>query len=375
MENLAVSTPAPLRGANAQVSDASLAGTPSDLASTSTAGQSFVELLSQQVTLLPPQDEKPLKPALKEEERQASDVSEQDLGLALLGTVAQPVMVDPALFQVQALLPVHPGKNDKSQALFTETSLSLSVAVDGKGLPSPGAKTPDIAASVDAQTLEHLKTTASGDLQAASSPGQQTPGPSFNEVLAERKVTSLQQEPIQPQTESNSVIQLQSAIAEPVTKVTTVTQSDMTIPQKVGSESWGSGLGDKVIWVVGNQTRGAEIHLNPPTLGPLEIRINVSDGQANVSFMTQHASVREAIEAAAPRLREMLGDAGISMGGVSVNVGTFAQQQQQMSGGESNRNSATWVPETGNMADIVVNEKVSTFSQPLHGRGMVDLFA
>jgi flagellar hook-length control protein FliK len=144
------------------------------------------------------------------------------------------------------------------------------------------------------------------------------------------------------------------------------------IAHAVGSENWAAGLGDKVVWMVGHQVRGAEIHLNPPALGPLEIRIHVADGQANVSFTTQHVAVRDAIENAAPRLREMLGDAGISMGSVSVNVGT---QQQFASQDAPHQNASAWSVSPGSWVAEATGEQAVVMVQPLRGRGLVDLFA
>lgn len=388
MENLAVSTPSLPQNASVQASDSASPGAPIDSSLvTGKAGQSFAELLAKQVTLLLPQDEKPAKLSLKEAGRQASSVDEQSPVSASLGLPVQPAAVDPALlggspvplaFMDPAMMPksvlpqAFPGENEKLQRPVAEILSPQSSAANGKVLPMSDAKTPDIAALAGAQTPEHPKALPSGGLQGAGSSGEQISGQQFSEVLAERKINTFPQESAQPQAVALG-IQPQSAVA-PTTGNASAIQPEMAIAQKVGSESWGSGLGDKVIWVVGNQTRGAEIHLNPPALGPLEIHVDVVDGQANVSFMTQHASVREAIDAATPRLREMLGDVGISMGSVSVNVGSFAQQQQLPSR-EPHQGATAWTPESGGGVDAFGIEIVSSISQPLHGRGMVDLFA
>ena len=131
-------------------------------------------------------------------------------------------------------------------------------------------------------------------------------------------------------------------------------------------------LGNRVVWMVSQQHQGVELHLNPPSLGPLEVRLSMNDGQANLSFATQHLPVKEAIESAAPRLREMLGESGISLGSVSVNVGSFTQQQQpsdqqaQTSAGRS-----SWQP------SVAVTElpAVRTTTRLSGGNGMVDIFA
>lgn len=150
------------------------------------------------------------------------------------------------------------------------------------------------------------------------------------------------------------------------------TMFEPRIAHAVGSENWAAGLGDKVVWMVGHQVRGAEIHLNPPALGPLEIRIHVADGQASVSFTTQHVAVRDAIENAAPRLREMLGEVGISMGNVSVNVGT---QQQYTPHDTPRQNASAWSVPSEAWAAESAGEATTVVVQPLRGRGLVDLFA
>lgn len=144
------------------------------------------------------------------------------------------------------------------------------------------------------------------------------------------------------------------------------------IPQPVSSPVWGDALGDRVMWMVGQQQQGAELHLNPPSLGPLEIRLSMSDGQANLTFSTQHVPVREAIEAATPRLREMFGDSGINLGSVSVNVGSFSQQQPGDQA-QAGRNTQPWAQDTRETDfSSMLPSAVTTLGR---NNGMVDIFA
>jgi len=139
------------------------------------------------------------------------------------------------------------------------------------------------------------------------------------------------------------------------------------IPQPVASQAWGGMVGERVVWMFGQQHQSAEIMLNPPALGPLEVRLSMSDGQANLTFTTQHAPVREALEAATPRLREMLSESGIGLGNVSVNVGNFSRQDPQ----NSPRPSAAQ-NEPGDSRDFTL------LTNDLPGRkgaGLLDLFA
>jgi flagellar hook-length control protein FliK len=90
----------------------------------------------------------------------------------------------------------------------------------------------------------------------------------------------------------------------------------------VGAPAWARELADRVNVLVNQNLTHAQIKLSPADLGPIEVRIALSDGQANVSFTTHSHLTSEALQATAPQLREALQSQGYSS--VSVDV---AQQQ------------------------------------------------
>lgn len=102
-----------------------------------------------------------------------------------------------------------------------------------------------------------------------------------------------------------------------------------TLQTRVGEHGWGQGLGDKLIWMAGQHQQVAQLHLNPPELGPLRITLTLDHDQASAQFVSAHVQVREAIETAMPRLREMLADSGITLGDTSVSTGAFREQARQ----------------------------------------------
>ncbi len=101
-----------------------------------------------------------------------------------------------------------------------------------------------------------------------------------------------------------------------------------TLDARVGERGWDQGLGDKLVWMAGQKHQVAELHLNPTELGPLKITLTLNHDQASAQFVSAHAPVREAIEAAMPRLREMLADSGITLGNTSVSTDAFREQAQ-----------------------------------------------
>ncbi|MEH6442311.1 MAG: flagellar hook-length control protein FliK [Oceanospirillaceae bacterium] len=96
------------------------------------------------------------------------------------------------------------------------------------------------------------------------------------------------------------------------------------------SNNWGKAVVDKVYIAASQNLRVANIHLDPPELGALQIRLQVTgpDQQMSVSFTSPHASVRDALDQQLPRLREMLEEQGINLGESSVNDQSSDNNQQ-----------------------------------------------
>ena len=108
-----------------------------------------------------------------------------------------------------------------------------------------------------------------------------------------------------------------------------VPEPSAAVQTRVGERGWDQAVGDKLVWMVNQKHQVAQLHLNPPDLGPLKIAISLDQNQASAQFFSAHAAVREALEAAMPRLREMLADSGITLGNASVGAEAFREPAQQ----------------------------------------------
>jgi flagellar hook-length control protein FliK len=96
-------------------------------------------------------------------------------------------------------------------------------------------------------------------------------------------------------------------------------ETQTTIAAPLGSNAWPDEFSQKVTWVSNQQNQVAELHLNPPDLGPMSVVLTVADNQASAVFSSPHSSVREAIENAMPKLRESLAENGIMLGNATVS--------------------------------------------------------
>jgi len=93
------------------------------------------------------------------------------------------------------------------------------------------------------------------------------------------------------------------------------------------SPAWREDFAQQVVMIGKQDFSSAEIKLNPPQLGPIEVSIHIKNDVAEASFAAASAPVREAIEASIPRLKEMLAEAGITLGNASVSP-EFGQARQ-----------------------------------------------
>ena len=100
----------------------------------------------------------------------------------------------------------------------------------------------------------------------------------------------------------------------------------------VGQAQWGQAVGERLMFMVNNKVQAASIILNPPELGPIEVKVNLNHDQASVHFVSNHAAVREAIEEAFPRLKEMFAQSGLQLADANVSQQSSQQRDQQTDG-------------------------------------------
>lgn len=97
----------------------------------------------------------------------------------------------------------------------------------------------------------------------------------------------------------------------------------------MNNTKWGENFTQRVQWLVNQSMSGAQIRLNPQHMGPIEVRIQMQNEQATVSFTAQHGATREAIDAALPRLREMFSEQNVNVVDIDVSQHSFAEQREQ----------------------------------------------
>lgn len=153
-------------------------------------------------------------------------------------------------------------------------------------------------------------------------------------------------------------------------------------PIAMHQSGWTEEVVNRVMYLSSANLKAADIQLQPAELGRLDIRVNmVPDQQTQVTFMSAHPGVREALDSQMHRLRDMFTQQG--MGQVDVNVSDQSrgwqgqgQGQDQAQQGQAGRTSAS-----GGRVDSMDDElapsvaEVSEAATSVIGSSAVDYYA
>lgn len=96
----------------------------------------------------------------------------------------------------------------------------------------------------------------------------------------------------------------------------------------VSQTGWGEAVGNRLMMMVNGRVQSANIHLNPAELGPIEIKLNVNQDHATVHFVSNNSTVRDVIEDAFPRLKEMFSQSGLNLADANVSQQSSQQSSQ-----------------------------------------------
>lgn len=147
-------------------------------------------------------------------------------------------------------------------------------------------------------------------------------------------------------------------------------------PVAMQQGGWSEAVVDRVMWLSSQNLKSAEIQLNPAELGRLEVRISMHQDQAQVSFASPNAGVRDALEAQMHRLREMFAQQGMGMLDANVSDQSLARGWQGQGDDGKQRGSGSSSAEQ-DLADEGVQRGVTELRGGLvgGGRGLVDYYA
>ncbi|MGG2396227.1 flagellar hook-length control protein FliK [Pseudomonas sp. SH1-B] len=147
-------------------------------------------------------------------------------------------------------------------------------------------------------------------------------------------------------------------------------------PVAMQQGGWSEAVVDRVMWLSSQNLKSAEIQLDPAELGRLEVRVNLSQDQAQVTFASPNAAVRDALEGQMHRLRDLFAQQGMNLADANVSDQSLNRGWQGQGQGEGGRGGS------GSRDGLFAGEDLQPIghqeirSDRLGGaRGLVDYYA
>lgn len=113
-------------------------------------------------------------------------------------------------------------------------------------------------------------------------------------------------------------------------------------PLAMHQSGWTDEVVNRVMYLSSANLRSADIQLQPAELGRLDIRVHmIPDQQTQVTFMSAHAGVREALEGQMHRMRDMFNQQGLGQVDVNVSDQSRGWQGQEQAQQEQSRRSGS----------------------------------
>jgi flagellar hook-length control protein FliK len=171
-----------------------------------------------------------------------------------------------------------------------------------------------------------------------------------------------------PHKLSTDISPLQSLANVPLNLNAAGPKPQLAVGMPFQQAQWGEAVAERVMWMSSQGLQEAEIHLNPTDLGPMQVKVSVVADQAHVSFVVSNASVREALDQNAIRLREMFNGEGLNL----VDVDVSDQSQHQASSSDDDTNNPQFNSQRGESDLVQVENQLSIHP---NGKGMLSLYA
>ena len=252
-----------------------------------------------------------------------------------------------------------------------EMGMALAATADSAQKPDLSGKQGSVELAVPVDEAAQRPQTALPALSGGETPAKLA---GFGQKLADatQAQTDTAPTPLQatPQQLSNA-----AQLGNNLTASTRPGIETVRLDTPLKDQAWPAEFGQKVVWLANQDRQSAQITLNPPDLGPIELSLNVKNDQATAAFTSANSEVREAIELALPRLREMLAGVGVELGQTNVSAESFRQQAESNNGNQGNRSNRADAGDANAPGSGQLRGESMPGRNIQRGNGLVDTFA
>ncbi len=135
-----------------------------------------------------------------------------------------------------------------------------------------------------------------------------------------------------------------------------ISKADIHVGPRFNHQGWGDAMAARVNWQAGEKIQLAQFSINPPDMGPVEVRISVENEKASVQFHVMNGAVKEALEDAMPRLKELMSQSGMSLADSNVSQQSRDEGGQTAPSGDSQQ--AGQIPAEQEIEGLMLNTMV-----------------
>jgi flagellar hook-length control protein FliK len=209
-----------------------------------------------------------------------------------------------ALQQAQAQQKVQSANSEqKIIEDFSEEAINSAFIAEGKPLESSVKTTGQVSDLITMRTASDLNAQTVQSTQAKQS----------NDAYFEHQVSEVLNHNV-----ASDTVQIQKNNVQ-------LQQETISIFRK----DFADAVKDKVMLTINQKLQQFDITLDPPEFGNMQVRVNLQGEQASVNFIVQNQQAKDALEQNMHKLKDMLSEQGVDVGGANVE-----QQDQQQNSNE-----------------------------------------
>ena len=153
----------------------------------------------------------------------------------------------------------------------------------------------------------------------------------MEQILGSRPASELSQAvrgPVQPATNIELPLSTKPSLATQT--LFSLSSNSTNMPSSTlnfNQTGWEKSLAQNVSWMTGNNIKTLQVSITPAELGPIHIHASMEQDKLNLQVNAQNGMTRETLEAAIPRLRDLLDKGSYSSVNVDVSSGGFEQNK------------------------------------------------
>jgi flagellar hook-length control protein FliK len=172
----------------------------------------------------------------------------------------------------------------------------------------------------------------------------------ITDSIAMRSISDIQAQAIQTtQAKQHNDAYLEHQISEVLnhsvaSDTAQIQKNNVQLQQETVSifrKDFAEAVKDKVMITINQKLQQFDITLDPPEFGNMQVRVNLQGEQASVNFVVQNQQAKDALEQNMHKLRDMLSEQGVDVGG--ANVEQQSQERNTDEQGLSQSNSTDLV--------------------------------